>query len=123
MTHKMTRREWYRLCSFAVGGSSLVWMTPAAVAGPAPHSPARVQHTLHGTVIAVDQIAQSLTVQARRLETWMEGVKGTYHVDNVKVLREVKAGDQIMGKLFEGETALHHVQIVAISVPTDIAPA
>jgi Cu/Ag efflux protein CusF len=80
-------------------------------AGPVP----RISHTLHGTVVAVDTTSSSLTVQARRLEAWMSGITGVWRVDNPKVLRDVKPGDQIMAKLFENETALHNVEIVAIS--------
>jgi Cu/Ag efflux protein CusF len=80
-------------------------------AGPVP----RISHTLHGTVVAVDAEALNLTVQARRLEDWMGSITKTWHVDNTKVLREVKPGDQIMGKIFDGETALRNVEIVAIS--------
>jgi len=38
-----------------------------AVAGRVP----RIVHTVHGTVLAVDRLTRSLTVQARRMETWM----------------------------------------------------
>jgi len=84
-----------------------------ALAGPVP----RIAHTVHGKVLAVDAIGHSLTVQARRVETWMGAITAIYKVDNQKLLRQVKAGDQIMGKVFDGETALHHVQIVAVAVP------
>jgi len=63
----------------------------------------------------VDAIAYSLTVKARRLEAWMGAITTIYRVDNQKLLREVKVGDQIMGKVYEGETALHHVEIVAVA--------
>jgi hypothetical protein len=73
-------------------------------------------------VIAVDARARSLTVQARRIEAWMEGVTGVWRIDNMKVLREVKPGDQIMGKLYDGENTLHKVEIVAISARPFAAP-
>ncbi len=76
----------------------------------------RIVHTLHGTVLAVDTMAHNLTVRARRMESWMQAAQAIYQVDSEKLLREVKAGDQIMGKVFDGETTLHHVEIVAVAV-------
>ena len=81
-----------------------------AAAGPVP----RLVHTLHGTVVTVDTVSQTLTVRALRLEAWMAAITSIYQVDNPKLLREVKAGDQIMAKIKEGETALHHVEIVTL---------
>ncbi len=45
----------------------------------------------------------------------MGAITSIYTVDNQKVMREVKAGDQIMGKVFDGEVILRHVEIVAVS--------
>jgi hypothetical protein len=70
-----------------------------------------------GTVVAVDAGARSLTVEARHAEPWMESARANYSVGNLKFLREVKAGDQILGHVFEGETELRRVEIVAIAAP------
>jgi hypothetical protein len=35
-------------------------------------------------------------------------------------MREVKAGYQIMGKVFDGETALRDVKIVAVTMPHSV---
>jgi len=107
----MTRREMNLVSSFVLGWAAVSVASGRAVAGPVP----RIVHTLHGTVVAVDTIARSLTVQARRLEAWMGAITSIYGVDNPKVLHEVKVGDQIMGKVYEGEKALHHVEIVAVA--------
>jgi Cu/Ag efflux protein CusF len=107
----MTRR------SLVLGWTALGVASRMALAGPAP----RIVHTLHGTVRAVDPASRSLTVHARRMEEWMETIEASYSVDNMKLLREVKAGDQIMGQIFEGEMALHHVEIVAVAAPHDPA--
>ena len=53
----------------------------------------------------------------------MSGITGVWSVDNPKVLREVKPGDQIMAKLFENETALHNIEIVAISAGSHKEPS
>jgi hypothetical protein len=53
----------------------------------------------------------------------MGAITSIYAVDNLKVLREVRAGDQIMGKVFEGEKTLHHVEIVAVAARSAAAGA
>jgi Cu/Ag efflux protein CusF len=110
----MTRREMNHVSSLAIGWAAMIAASGYAVAGPVP----RIVHTLHGMVVAVDVEACRLTVQARRLEVWMGAITSIYAVDNPKLMREVKAGDQIMGKVYEGETALHHVEIVAVAAPS-----
>jgi Cu/Ag efflux protein CusF len=107
----MTRREMNLVSSLVIGSAAVALMSGRAVAGPVP----RIVHTLHGTVIAVDAIARNLTVQARRLEAWMGAITSIYGVESQKLLRQVKAGDQIMGKVYDGETTLHHVEIVAVT--------
>jgi hypothetical protein len=107
----MTRRQMNRMGMLLPGWAS-TWVDRAA-AGPVP----RVVHTLHGTVVTVDTVSRTLTVRALRLEAWMSAITSIYHVDNPKFLREVKAGDQIMAKVREGETALHHIEIVAVAAP------
>lgn len=108
----MTRRAMNRVSSFVLGWAAVEVVSRSALAGPVP----RIVHTLIGTVVAVDILAHSLTVQVRRLESWMHAITTNYGVDNPKVLREVKAGDQIMGKVYDGDTALYHVKIVAIAM-------
>lgn len=107
----MTRREINRMSSFVVGWAAASVVSSSALAGPVP----RIAHTLIGTVVSVDAIAHSLTVRARRLEKWMGAITTIYGVDNPKLLRNVKVGDQIMGKVYDGETALRHVEIVAVA--------
>jgi Cu/Ag efflux protein CusF len=106
-----TRREVNRLNAIALGAALAALVAGRAAAGPAP----RIAHTLHGTVVAVDSAAGSLTVQARRLEAWMGAITSIYAVNNEKLLRRVRAGDQIMGKVFDGEAILRQVEIVAVS--------
>jgi hypothetical protein len=100
----MTRREMTRMGSFLFG-------TGVMAAGSAR----RIAHTLMGTVVAVDTAGRSLTVHALRQEPWMGALTSVYSVDNSKVLREVRAGDQIMGKVYDGETMVHRLEIVAVS--------
>ncbi len=110
----MTRREMNHVSSIALGAAAMALMASRAMAGPVP----RLAHTLHGTVVAVDAPDGKLTVQARRLESWMGAITSIYAVDNQKLMHQVRAGDQIMGKVFDGEAILRHVEIVAVSART-----
>ena len=107
----MTRRAMNRVSSFSIGWAAVALASRSALAGPVP----RIVHTLLGTVVAVDAIAHRLTVHALRMEVWMGAITMIYRVENPKLLRQVKAGDQIIGKVYDGETALHHVEIVAVT--------
>ncbi len=109
----MTRRSMNHVSSFVLGWAALTAASHRALAGPVP----RLAHTLYGTVVGVDATSRSLTVRARRLEAWMSAIVTIYRVDNEKLMREVKAGYQIMGKVFDGETALRDVKIVAVTMP------
>jgi Cu/Ag efflux protein CusF len=107
----MTRRTINRMNSVVFGWIAAVAVSRSGTAGPVP----RIVHTVHGTVLAIDTLACSLTVKARRLEAWMGAITTVYRTDNQKLLREVKVGDQIMAEVYDGETALHHVEIVAVA--------
>ena len=103
----MTRRFTSRV-SFA----ALILCAAAALPGNVSAArDSRSVQRVHGTVLAVDTVAQSVTLQARPTDAMT-----TYHVENKKQLIHVKTGDQILGKIYEGETALRDVEIVGVAV-------
>ena len=64
-------------------------------------------YTFHGKVEAVTD--KGLTVNGEKVERWMEAMTMTYPVDKPEVLKMVKAGDQIMATVYDGDTTLHNV--------------
>jgi Cu/Ag efflux protein CusF len=67
--------------------------------------------TFHGKVEAVS--ADGITVNGDKVEGWMDAMTMKYKVDDKKVLKTVKPGDEITATVYEGDLALHKVQVVA----------
>src|SRR5580692_12986713 len=69
--------------------------------------------TFHGKVEAVS--ADGLTVNGEKVEGWMDAMTMKYKVDDPKVLKKVKAGDEITATVYEGDLSLHKVQVAGKS--------
>jgi Cu/Ag efflux protein CusF len=70
-------------------------------------------YEFHGKVEAVS--ADGITVNGDKVEGWMDAMTMKYKVDNPKILKTVKVGDQITATVYEGDFSLHKVQIAAKS--------
>jgi len=70
-------------------------------------------YTFHGKVEAVS--ADSLTVNGEKVEGWMDAMTMKYKVDDPKILKKVKPGDEITATVYEGDFSLHKVQVAAKS--------
>jgi Cu/Ag efflux protein CusF len=66
-------------------------------------------YTFHGKVEAVS--ADGLTVNAAKVEGWMDAMTMKYKVDDPKVLKTVKVGDEITATVYDGDLSLHKVQV------------
>jgi Cu/Ag efflux protein CusF len=66
---------------------------------------------LHGKVEKVDAKTNRLTVDHETVEGWMKAMKMIYKVDKEEVLKDLKPGDQITAKVYEGDfETLYSVQ-------------
>ena len=80
-----------------------------AVACPGQGAPGKKTYTFHGKVEAVS--SDGLTVNGEKVEGWMDAMTMKYKVDDPKVLKTVKVGDQITATVYEGDSSLHKVQV------------
>lgn len=64
-------------------------------------------YTFHGKVESVTD--KGLTVNGEEVKGWMAAMTMTYPVDKPEVLKTVKAGDQIMATVYDGDLTLHNV--------------
>ena len=70
------------------------------------------EHPFRGKVEKVDAKAKTLTVNGENVEGWMSAMTMTYAVDKEDVLTKVKAGDQIVAKVYDGDfKTLHDVKV------------
>ena len=89
----------------------LAVLMAAACLGQAPAG--KKSFTFHGKVESVS--ADGLTVNGDKVDGWMGAMTMKYKVDDPKVLKTVKAGDEITATVYEGDYSLHKVQVAAKS--------
>lgn len=57
--------------------------------------------------------AKTLTVANEKVPGWMDAMTMMYTVDKPEVLKTIKAGDQIQATVYDGDTKLYDVKVVA----------
>jgi Cu/Ag efflux protein CusF len=82
------------------------------VVGLGQAAPGKKAYTFHGKVEAVDDNIKSLKVNGEKVEGWMDAMTMDYKVDDPAILKKVKAGDQIMATVYDGDFTLHKVQVM-----------
>jgi len=93
----------------AVLGMAL--LIAAACLGQA--APSKKSFHFHGKVESVS--SDGITVSGDKVEGWMDAMTMKYKVDDPKVLKTMKAGDEITATVYEGDYSLHKVQVAAKS--------
>jgi len=88
--------------ALSLAAASLVYAQAQAPAG-------KKSYTFHGKVEAVSP--DGLTVNGEKVEGWMDAMTMKYKVDDPKILKKVKAGDEITATVYEGDFSLHKVQV------------
>ena len=82
------------------------------------------EHTFRGRVEKVDGDAQTLTVSGENVPGWMPAMTMNYLVTNAAHL-QLKAGDHITAKVYDGDfTTLHDVRVVQAkpTSPNELPP-
>ncbi len=82
-----------------------------AAASYAQTAPAKKSFQFHGKVTAV--ASDGVTVDGAKVEGWMDAMTMKYKVDDAKVLKTVKVGDEIKATVYEGDYTLHKVEVAA----------
>jgi Cu/Ag efflux protein CusF len=71
------------------------------------------EYTFRGKVEKVDTKTKTLSVNGEDVPGWMMAMTMTYGVDKPDVINQVKVGDQITAKVYDGDfKTLHDVQVV-----------
>lgn len=75
-------------------------------------APSKKSFQFHGKVTAV--APDGITVDGEKVEGWMDAMTMKYKIDDKKVLKQVKTGDNITATVYEGDTTtLHKVQVAS----------
>ena len=75
--------------------------------------PAGKEHVFKGKVEKIDPNAKTFTVNGEKVEGWMDSMTMVYVPDKEEVLKQVKVGDQITAKVYDGDfRTLHDVHVV-----------
>ena len=73
----------------------------------------RKEFVFKGKVDAVDRAARTLTVTNENVEGWMPSMTMIYKADKDDVYANVKAGDRITARVFDGiEDVLYDVHVI-----------
>src|SRR5215471_528842 len=76
-------------------------------------APAGKEHVFKGKVEKIDPNAKTFTVNGEKVEGWMDSMTMVYVPDKEEVLKQVKVGDQITAKVYDGDfRTLHDVHVV-----------
>src|SRR6187549_635680 len=71
----------------------------------------------HGKIEKVDLKAKTLQVKNDDIKDWMPAMSMTYSVDKPEVLNNLKAGDEINAKVYEGDFKVLYSVKVAPAKP------
>jgi Cu/Ag efflux protein CusF len=83
-----------------------------ALAGTAWAQQSKKEYPVHGKIEAVDEANKKVTVNADKIEGFMEAMTMPYKVDKADVLKKVKVGDEINATVTSDMT-LHNIKVVA----------
>ena len=97
-----------RLVTFMGVALGVLLMLPAVQA-----QSGKKEYTFRGKVEKVDTKTKTLSVNGEDVPGWMMAMTMTYGVDKPDVINQVKVGDQITAKVYDGDfKTLHDVQVV-----------
>ena len=104
----MTRPRRNRLATSLGVALSVLLLVSVAHAQPKGKS-----FPFRGKVEKIDAKAKTLTVNGENVQGWMSAMTMTYSADKEDVVTQVKAGDEITAKVYEGDfKTLYEVQVV-----------
>ena len=60
----------------------------------------------------MNEAAKSLKANGEKVEGWMEGMTTDYKIDDPAMLKKLKAGDQVMATVYEGDVVFHKIMVM-----------
>ena len=78
------------------------------------------EFAFRGKVESIDTKTKTMSVNGENVQGWMPAMTMTYGVDKEDVINQVKVGDQITAKVYDGDFILHDVQVVPPKSPAKV---
>lgn len=81
------------------------------------------EYTFRGKVEKIDVNAKTFVVNGQKVEGWMGAMTMSYQPDKADVLKNLKVGDEITAKVYDGDfKTLYDVHVVPVALDTKPAP-
>src|SRR5262245_27389762 len=95
-------------------GVVLCLLVSFAYAGQNKTAPAgKKEHVFKGKVERIDVANKTFTVNGQKVEGWMDAMTMNYVPDKEDVLKQLKVGDEITAKVYDGDfRTLYDIQVV-----------
>ena len=101
-------------CAYFVALSSLIFSLAFTANAQQGGKVGKKEYAFRGKVEKVDAGSKTLAVNNEAIPGWMNSMTMTYTVDKPDVLKNIKAGDQITAKVYDGDfKTLYDVKVVA----------
>jgi Cu/Ag efflux protein CusF len=92
-------------------------------AGQNKNAAGKKEYTFRGKVEKIDVNSKTMTVNGQKVEGWMGAMTMSYMPDKADVLKNLKVGDEITAKVYEGDfRTLYDVKVVPPNGDTKGAP-
>jgi Cu/Ag efflux protein CusF len=99
-------------------GIALSFLVSACYAEQDKKAAEKKEYTFRGKVQKIDLNAKTFVVNGQKVEGWMDAMTMTYAPDKDDVLKNLKVGDEITAKVYDGDFhTLHDVHVVSGNTP------
>lgn len=93
--------------------ATILCLTASLTFGQQSGKEGKKEFAFKGKVEKVDPNAKTISVNNESIPGWMSSMTMTYHVDKPDVLKDVKPGDQVTAKVYEGDfMVLYDLKVV-----------
>ncbi len=93
--------------------AALLFACLLVIPGAAQPNAGKKSYTLHGTIQAVKDADQKVTVKHDKIEGYMAAMTMDYKVADAAMMKQLKAGDEITATLYDGDFTLYNIHLGA----------
>jgi len=91
--------------------AALLFAGLLALPGSAQSNANKKSYSLHGTIEAVKDADQKVTVKHDKIEGYMGAMTMDYKVGDAGMIKKLKTGDEVTATLYDGDFTLYNIQV------------